>query len=351
MVAAWNAAHPDEKVTRRRSPPASAPKRSSAPPSPPATRRAWSSTPRRRPCRSSRSRAGWCRSTNFPDGTSTTSRRAPAPRPTSTSRADGKLLPDAVEVQPGHDLLQQGPMKKAGVDPENPPLATYDEFLATSREDRAERRAPGRHLPGADERVLPVLVRLLPAVRRRERRQAAGRGRQGDLRRPRRPGGRRTSGGRMYDEGLAPKEKYNGDSFADEKAAMAIVGPWAIAVYGQGQLGRRAGADLAGQPADDDPHLLRRQEHRDVLRLQEPGHGLGRREVRHQQGAGRQAAREHRPDAAAHRPAERLPGLLRQANPDYKHVRRAGGPDGRGAQRVQLHRDLAGPSATRSPSR
>jgi multiple sugar transport system substrate-binding protein len=35
----------------------------------------------------------------------------------------------------------------------------------------------------------------------------------------------------MYDEALAPREKYNGDSFADGKAAMAIVGPWAIAVY------------------------------------------------------------------------------------------------------------------------
>ena len=29
------------------------------------------------------------------------------------------------------------------------------------------------------------------------------------------------SGQTMYDEGLAPKEKYNGDSFADGKAAMA----------------------------------------------------------------------------------------------------------------------------------
>jgi len=37
----------------------------------------------------------------------------------------------------------------------------------------------------------------------------------------------------MYDEGLAQKEVYNGDSFADQKAAMAIVGPWAIAVYGE----------------------------------------------------------------------------------------------------------------------
>ena len=36
----------------------------------------------------------------------------------------------------------------------------------------------------------------------------------------------------LYDQKLAPKEAYKGDSFADQKAAMAIVGPWAIAVYG-----------------------------------------------------------------------------------------------------------------------
>jgi len=45
-------------------------------------------------------------------------------------------------------------------------------------------RGEVRDLPGAVERVLPVLVRLLPDVCRGERRQAAGGERQGDLRRP-----------------------------------------------------------------------------------------------------------------------------------------------------------------------
>jgi len=35
----------------------------------------------------------------------------------------------------------------------------------------------------------------------------------------------------MYADKLAPQEKYTGDSFADKKAAMAVVGPWAIPVY------------------------------------------------------------------------------------------------------------------------
>ena len=35
----------------------------------------------------------------------------------------------------------------------------------------------------------------------------------------------------LYDEGLAGREQYQGDSFADGKAAMSIVGPWAVTVY------------------------------------------------------------------------------------------------------------------------
>ncbi len=36
----------------------------------------------------------------------------------------------------------------------------------------------------------------------------------------------------IYAEGLAGNEAYNGDAFADQQSAMSIVGPWAIAVYG-----------------------------------------------------------------------------------------------------------------------
>ena len=35
----------------------------------------------------------------------------------------------------------------------------------------------------------------------------------------------------MYKNGYTPQEKYDGDAFADKKSAMAVVGPWAIAVY------------------------------------------------------------------------------------------------------------------------
>jgi multiple sugar transport system substrate-binding protein len=36
----------------------------------------------------------------------------------------------------------------------------------------------------------------------------------------------------LYTQNLAPKEAAQGDAFATAQSAMAIVGPWAIAVYG-----------------------------------------------------------------------------------------------------------------------
>ncbi len=38
---------------------------------------------------------------------------------------------------------------------------------------------------------------------------------------------------KLYADGLAQKEKYNGDAFADGKAAMTIAGPWAAKAYGE----------------------------------------------------------------------------------------------------------------------
>jgi multiple sugar transport system substrate-binding protein len=36
----------------------------------------------------------------------------------------------------------------------------------------------------------------------------------------------------MYANGYAPKEAATGDAFGEQKSAMSVVGPWAIAVYG-----------------------------------------------------------------------------------------------------------------------
>ena len=84
----------------------------------------------------------------------------------------------------------------------------------------------------------------------------------------------------MYAKDSWPaKETYNGDAFADSKAAMAIVGPWAIAgLQGQGQLGRRCPVPTTdGMPAEQIHTFTDAKNIAHLLRLQEPGHRLGLR--------------------------------------------------------------------------
>ena len=122
-------------------------------------------------------------------------------------------------------------MKKAGVDPENPPLATYDEFLDTSHKIVDSGAADAAIWPAPTSEFFQSWFDFYPLF-------AAETGGQQLV-----EDGKATfdsDAGKkvaefwktMYDEGLSPKEKYSADSFADQKAAMSIVGPWAVAVYG-----------------------------------------------------------------------------------------------------------------------
>ena len=123
-------------------------------------------------------------------------------------------------------------MKKAGVDPENPPLATHEEFLDTSRKIVESGAAQAAIWPAPTSEFFQSWFDFYPLYAA----ETGGTQLVAD--------GQATfdsEEGRtvadlwatMYEEGLAQKETYNGDSFGDKKAAMAIVGPWAIAVYGE----------------------------------------------------------------------------------------------------------------------
>jgi multiple sugar transport system substrate-binding protein len=122
-------------------------------------------------------------------------------------------------------------MKKAGVDPENPRLATYDEFLDTSKKIVDSGAADAAIWPAPTSEFFQSWFDFYPLF-------AAETGGQQLV-----EDGKATfdsEAGKnvaefwktMYDEGLSQKEKYSADSFADQKAAMSIVGPWAVAVYG-----------------------------------------------------------------------------------------------------------------------
>ena len=123
-------------------------------------------------------------------------------------------------------------MKQAGVDPENPPLATHEEFLETSRKIVDSGAAQAAIWPAPTSEFFQSWFDFYPMY-------AAETGGQQLV-----EDGEATFDSEegqavadlwatMYEEGLAQKETYNGDSFLDQKAAMSIVGPWAIPVYGE----------------------------------------------------------------------------------------------------------------------
>ncbi len=94
--------------------------------------------------------------------------------PPSISRPMAMYYQMPWKTNPVMILYNTAMFEEAGLDPENPPLGTYEDFAATAADPRRFRCRRGRHLPVADIAVLPVVVRLLPMVRRRDRAAAGG---------------------------------------------------------------------------------------------------------------------------------------------------------------------------------
>ena len=120
--------------------------------------------------------------------------------------------------------------EKAGLDPENPQLSTYDDFLTAARAIKSSKAAPYAIYPAPTSEFFQTLFDFYPLYAA----ATNGKGLVVD--------GQATFAGQegidvatfwktIYAESLAGKETYQGDSFADGQAAMAIVGPWAVAVY------------------------------------------------------------------------------------------------------------------------
>ena len=118
----------------------------------------------------------------------------------------------------------------AGLDAENPQLSTYDEFLATSRTLVESGAAPNAIYPAPTSQFFQSWFDFYPLY-------AAETG-GSQLVEDSAATFNTEDGAKvaefwktLYAEGLAGKEQYQGDSFADGQAAMSIVGPWAVSVY------------------------------------------------------------------------------------------------------------------------
>lgn len=165
----------------------------------------------------------------FPDGAQYVADRS-GPVADQYKSADGGLYQMPWKSNPVMIFYNKDVFKKAGLDPENPNLSTYADFLAAAKKIKESGAAPYAIYPAPTSEFYQTLFDFMPLY-------AAASGGKGLV-----ADGKATFNDQngidvaefwkqIYAEGLAGKETYQGDSFADGKAAMSIVGPWAIAVY------------------------------------------------------------------------------------------------------------------------
>ncbi len=145
---------------------------------------------------------------------------------------DGKYYQIPWKQNPVMIFYNKALFKEAGIDPENPPLATYDEFLATSKKlvdagvsEAAISPAPTSEFFQSWFDFYPLYAAESGGKQTLEDEKATFADDAGEA--------VWDFWAQMYADGYSPQEKYDGDSFADGVAAMSVVGPWAIKVYGE----------------------------------------------------------------------------------------------------------------------
>ncbi|MFP3464931.1 ABC transporter substrate-binding protein [Leifsonia sp. SIMBA_070] len=145
--------------------------------------------------------------------------------------ADGDYYQMPWKQNPVMIFYNKAIFQKAGLDANNPKLSTYADFLAAAQKIKSSGAAPYAIYPAPTSEFFQVNFDYLPllaaqtggktfiedgkaAITSQDSLDVANFWKQ------------------IYSDKLAGTEQYQGDAFADGKAAMAIVGPWAIAYYG-----------------------------------------------------------------------------------------------------------------------
>ncbi len=118
---------------------------------------------------------------------------------------DGKFYQIPWKQNPVMIFYNKDHLQEGGPRPGQAAAGQLRRLPGRQQEDRGQRRRSRGHRAGAEQRVLPVLVRLLPAVRRRVGGQADHRGRQGHLRRPGRQGRLELLGGDVRRRATPPR--------------------------------------------------------------------------------------------------------------------------------------------------
>ncbi|WUJ69452.1 extracellular solute-binding protein [Kribbella soli] len=250
MVAAWNAQHADQKITAQEIPTGKSSEEVIGA----------AITAGNAPClifntspasvSQFQKQGGLVPLDSFSDGTSYVEDRS-GDIAKQYKSADGKYYQLPWKSNPVMIFYNKKEFAKAGIDTVKPPLTTYDEFLATSRKVVAANAAKVAIYPAPSNEFYQSWFDFYPLY------AAESGGKQlvedGKSTFASDEGKRVATFWRsMYAERLAGQERYTGDAFADGTAAMAIVGPWAIAVYkGRVDWGVVPVPTSSGKPANE----------------------------------------------------------------------------------------------------
>ncbi|QNE21004.1 extracellular solute-binding protein [Kribbella qitaiheensis] len=229
MVASWNSAHADQKVTGQEIPTGKSSEEVIGA----------AITAGNAPClifntspasvSQFQKQGGLVALDSFPDGKSYIEERS-GKVASQYKSTDGKYYQLPWKANPVMIFYNKKAFAKAGIDTAKPPLATYDEFLATSRKVVAAGGAKFAIYPAPSNEFFQSWFDFYPlfaAETGGKQLVADGKSQFASEEGKKVAAFWRT----LYSEKLASQEKYNGDSFVDGKAAMAIVGPWAVATY------------------------------------------------------------------------------------------------------------------------
>jgi len=230
VVAAWNANHGDQKVTAEQIPAGKSSEEVIGAAITAGTTPCliFNTAPAAVP--QFQKQGGLVNLSTFSDGSSYLQQRT-GDRASQYKSPDGGYYQMPWKTNPVMIFYNKDIFKKAGVDSNNPPLKTYDEFLSTAQAVVARGGAKAAIWPAPTSEFYQPWFDFYPLfIAQTKGKQLVEKGQ---------PQFNSADGllvanfwKQLYARGLAPKEAAQGDAFATGQAAMAIVGPWAIPVYG-----------------------------------------------------------------------------------------------------------------------
>lgn len=250
MVEAWNADHPDEQITAQEIPAGSSSEEviGAAITAGNAPCLIFNTSPAAVP--GFQRQGGLVNLSDFPDGEDYITERS-GDLADQYRSDDGGFYQLPWKSNPVMIFYNKDLFAQAGLDPENPALSTYDEFLQTARTLTSAGVSPYAINPAPTSEFFqswfdfyPLYAAQTGGTQLVEDGQATFDDENGEAV----AGFWRT----IYSEQLAGNEQYQGDAFADGQAAMAIVGPWAVSVYGDSvNWGAVPVPTEQGTPADE----------------------------------------------------------------------------------------------------